>query len=141
MNCLFVDEDAPAVPTGKCCMSWGAELGNCRKYCFDNKLICNECCEKTSQEAAEYQKQKDKYKAYKASQLGVIGFGKYKDKTVDWLLANDMKYAEWILTKRKFEYMPRNTHYNQMERIAEEIYHKLYTDHPITADTLNNWNY
>ena len=140
MNCLFVDEDAPAVPTGKCCMSWDTSVEVCGKDCFDYNLICNECKEENTKHAVEYQKQKEQYKTYKQSQIGVIGFGKYKDKTVDWLLKHDMKYAEWILTKRKFEYIPKGyTHRNQMERVAEEIYHKLNTDHPITADLLNSW--
>ena len=123
MNCLIVDEDAPAVPTGKCCMSLSAELGVCGKYCFDDNLICNGCKEETTKDAVEYQKQKEQYKAYKQSQEGVIGFGKYEDKTVDWLVKNDMKYAEWILTKRKV--LTFDTYRNQMENIAQEIYELL----------------
>ena len=57
-------------------MSWGAEVGVCGNDCFDDNLICNECKEKGTTLAVEYQKQKDQYKAYKQSQIGVIGFGK-----------------------------------------------------------------
>jgi len=98
----------------------------CNKDCFNDKLMCKSCIEESDVSAKAYLKRKEEYIAYKQSQEGVIGFGKYKDKDVKWLIKNDMQYAKWLLTKRNISniYSP-NKYLTQMEKIAQEIYERL----------------
>ena len=101
-------------------------INNCNNDCFNNNLMCDTCKKDSNERAAINQKQKEKYIAYKRSQEGVIGFGKYKEKTVEWLIKNDIQYAKWLLTKRNvYNAFSPNKYLTQMEKIAEEIYEIL----------------
>jgi hypothetical protein len=117
-KCLIVDSDDEIVQS-TCVMD------GCHKRFTGAGLVCLSCAERGKKSAEEYRKHKEEYIAYKTSQQACIGFGKYKDKTVEWLIENDISYCKWLVKnnflKSKHILSGSNTYQNQPTRIAVEI--------------------
>jgi hypothetical protein len=129
-KCLSVDSDDEVVQS-TCVMD------SCRKRFAGIALVCSSCAEKGKKSADEYKKSKGKYIAYKKSQESCIGFGKYKEKTVEWLIENDISYCKWLVKKnfsKALSLSSHDTYQNQPIRIAAEIakyFNKNHIDYEV----------
>jgi hypothetical protein len=115
-GCLIVDSDdefvAPKM-TKNCCMA------GCKNRHSNDGFFCDSCVEENTKATEKYLQRKEKYIEYKNSQVGVVGFGKYKDKTVEWLVDNDRGYCRWLIKQNGVSLFSR--YENQPQRITKEI--------------------
>jgi len=117
-GCLIVDSDDEfvAVPTKKCNMAF------CENRHSNNGFFCDACIEKDKIAVQKYLEQKEKYIQYKESQKGCVGFGKYKYKTVEWLIEHDKGYCRWLIKQNALKIKFDGEGYmNKPAQVAREI--------------------